>query len=71
MLREAALAVLLRPVVWMVTTVLPPAVMVAGDAVVVNPPGSGVPPAIDIVPEKPYNAAAFRGWLPVWHACAS
>jgi len=55
----------------MVTTVLPPAVMVAGDAVVVNPPGSGVPPAIDIVPEKPYNAAAFRGWLPVWHACAS
>jgi len=51
--RETALALVLRPVVWIVTTELPPAVMVAGDAVTVTPPGSGVPPAMVMVPEKP------------------
>src|SRR5579859_555984 len=42
-----------RPVVWMVTTELPPAETVAGDAVMVKPPGSGVPPAMATVPVKP------------------
>ena len=46
-----------RPVVWMVMVDEPPAVMVAGEAVIVKPPGSD-PPLRVTVPVKPYNTGS-------------